>query len=768
MSAPFGFDRTVIDALGWTLLHFIWQGALIAAAFATLNRALSRVAASTRYLIACATLVVMLLAPLTTFMVLRQSAPTPAISKVVATQTHTAPAASRRAPLRATSASWVARPRALEALTMSPRVTALFPWLVLAWSLGVIALSVRLLGGWWVVRRLQRSAANVALPEWHARLQSLARSLGVSRPVRLVRSALVKVPTVIGWLHPVILLPASTLTGLSVDQIESILAHELAHIRRHDYLVNLLQSLVETLLFYHPAVWWVSRRIREERELCCDDLAVGATGDPIVYAEALCRLERLRGEPQALAAAATGGSLLARIARLLGRPTPGHDQGARGLAVFLAAAAVVALMMGAQSSSGSRAAVAGSGRALRAAAAWSAAVASGIAAPGVAVEAKPALNGTLPLSQLAAVTATVPSMTLAPIAVAMSQMTVAQPWPALQPIAWAVDGSGETADEPTAEDDAEEKPGSRAQYTVDEWITLSHHGVDPKTVSRYEAALGRLKVDELVALANHGVSPEYVAKIRRGPLADLGTRDLIRLAEHGVTPEFVSGLGDLGAETSTDDLIRLAQHGISPEWYAAMRWMGYPDLTVDRAIRLADQGVSPEFASQLKIVGRGRFSLDELELMRQQGVTVEYVARMGHALNGLKARDLIQLRQQGVEPEFVAKMRIVGHFDAAELIALRQQGVEPEFAYGLIGAGYRNLSVADLIALRQQGVDAEFLSGITAAGFRNLSTGDLIQLRQQGVTGEFIAEVLKAGYPKASVSEIIRMRQQGLPCSSKR
>src|SRR5204863_17364 len=148
----------------------------------------------------------------------------------------------------------------------------------------------------------------------------LAHRLRISRPVRLVRSALVEVPTAVGWLRPMILLPASTLTGLTTGQIEAILAHEMAHIRRHDYLVNLLQCIVEMLLFYHPAVWWVSRRIREERELCCDDLAVRISGDPVSYARALCALETLRGESMTLALAATSGSLRARIARLLGLP----------------------------------------------------------------------------------------------------------------------------------------------------------------------------------------------------------------------------------------------------------------------------------------------------------------------------------------------------------------------------------------------------------------------------------------------------------------
>jgi beta-lactamase regulating signal transducer with metallopeptidase domain len=134
-----------------------------------------------------------------------------------------------------------------------------------------------------------------------------------------LESSLVDAPTVIGFLKPVILLPTSALTGLSMQQLELLLAHELAHIRRHDYLVNILQSVIETLLFYHPAVWWVSHRIRVEREHCCDDVAVRVSGNAVVYAKALATLETLRHEPQ-LALAANGGQLVKRIKRVLGKP----------------------------------------------------------------------------------------------------------------------------------------------------------------------------------------------------------------------------------------------------------------------------------------------------------------------------------------------------------------------------------------------------------------------------------------------------------------
>ena len=142
-------------------------------------------------------------------------------------------------------------------------------------------------------------------------------------------------PTAIGWLQPVILLPASAMTGLSIPQLEAILAHELAHIRRHDYLVNVLQCIVETLLFYHPAVWWVSRKIREEREACCDELAVTLCPDPLVYARALLEMEQLRVAGPRLALAANGGLLMNRIQRLARPARPQSDRLAGVLAVIM-------------------------------------------------------------------------------------------------------------------------------------------------------------------------------------------------------------------------------------------------------------------------------------------------------------------------------------------------------------------------------------------------------------------------------------------------
>ena len=196
--------------------------------------------------------------------------------------------------------------------------------IVMAWAIGVFAMTLRLMGGWVLTRRLATRAAVAVSPSLEAAALAIAERLHIRRAVAILESGAVVVPTLVGWLKPVVLLPAAALVGLSPDQLQAILAHELAHVRRHDYLVNLLQSMVETLLFYHPATWWVSAQIRAEREHCCDDLAVEVCGDRLVYASALAELTTLAGH-RGFALAATDGSLLNRVRRILGGQRSMHE-----------------------------------------------------------------------------------------------------------------------------------------------------------------------------------------------------------------------------------------------------------------------------------------------------------------------------------------------------------------------------------------------------------------------------------------------------------
>jgi hypothetical protein len=180
---------------------------------------------------------------------------------------------------------------------------------------GVLIISARSLGGWISIQRMRRRATPIESRGCRSCLARLTERLAIRRSVALLESEQVHVPSVMGWLRPAILLPFSAMTGMSIQHVEAILAHELAHVRRNDYLVNLIQTAVETLLFYHPAIWWISRQVRNERENCCDDLAVRAIGDVRVYSAALAAMEEIRMIEPALAV--SGGSLVERIRRLL-------------------------------------------------------------------------------------------------------------------------------------------------------------------------------------------------------------------------------------------------------------------------------------------------------------------------------------------------------------------------------------------------------------------------------------------------------------------
>ena len=262
---------------------------------------------------------------------LRRELPAVSIGPMVSSHAH-APAETSREAL-------------IAALPTSGPSAGISGWVVCLWIAGVFLLSLRAAGGWMRAQRLKRRvlAASGELEEMMTRLK---RRLSISGPVRLYTSAIVQVPTVIGWLRPYILLPVTAITGLSESQLRAILAHELAHIRRHDYLVNVLQTAVETLLFYHPAVWWVGKQMRVEREHCCDDIAVAVCGNAIEYAGALAELEQIRGRIPEPALAATGGELLGRIRRLLGQQ-PSEDSASRSLGTIAAAAALVLFIAGA-------------------------------------------------------------------------------------------------------------------------------------------------------------------------------------------------------------------------------------------------------------------------------------------------------------------------------------------------------------------------------------------------------------------------------------
>ncbi len=302
------------NALGWTLFHSLWEGTAVALALLGIFYMVR--SAQARYIAACIALAVIAAGFVFTLFLLLPEGPA------------AAPATIRDLPGAPLAGDgWMS--------TISERLRAedVLPWLAPFWFAGVILFQLRSLGSWIAARRLRNRGVCPPPDRWQQRLLELANQIRLSKPVALLESCLTDIPVVIGNLRPAILVPIGFLSGMPECQIEAILLHELAHVLRRDYLVNLIQTVVEGFLFYHPAVWWISAVIRSERENCCDDMVVAAGSEVKEYADALTTLEQNRQTVQEPALAATGGSLMNRIRRLLdqsGKSRQGSLPGAPG------------------------------------------------------------------------------------------------------------------------------------------------------------------------------------------------------------------------------------------------------------------------------------------------------------------------------------------------------------------------------------------------------------------------------------------------------
>jgi len=296
-AAQFG----VAPALAAALLHALWQDALLGIVAALTLRALARSSAAARHNAGMAFLMAMLVVPAMQFLRCWEPAGSPLGDVVLATMTHVS---------LGTASTYGFEQGA------SPLAAAI----VACWLCGVGVMLARHISGLLAIGRMERGVFDALPPQWHHRVDTLRARMGLARNVVVRVSDGVLVPCAARVLRPVVWVPVGLVARAPANQLEALLAHELAHVARLDWVWNGVQCLVESLLFFHPAAWWLGRRIRQEREHACDDLAVAACGDAIALAEALASLERDRRAGSHLALGATGGSLMQRITRLLSGP----------------------------------------------------------------------------------------------------------------------------------------------------------------------------------------------------------------------------------------------------------------------------------------------------------------------------------------------------------------------------------------------------------------------------------------------------------------
>lgn len=680
-------SQPIFHRLAVALFEFVWQGALVAALWAAARAMLTRSRPSARYALGCAALLAMVAFPCWTFWQTSGEGSRPLALIGGAARIGTATPSSDPSSLATTDDSSHGRPVLPGALRGLP--ASIEPWPVVIWAAGVLLLCLRFFMSWAAIGRMRRDARAPESPALLEALARIARRMRISRPVRLLESAAIRVPAALGVLRPAILLPLSGLTGLSSAQIEALLAHELAHVRRHDYLVNLFQTAVETLLFYHPAVWWVSRQVRLERENCSDDLAIAATGDARVYARALLRLEEERASVQ-LAVAATGATLLPRIARLFPRH-PAKRTNPAHAGAFLALAALVTLGAAARAPASPREMFSGAGAGF-----------------------------SLPVSTLADIEA--------PVGIGDDSAPRPAPRPARASAARMAEGPMQASAPSPAKD-------SRAgAITAEDLEDFRTHGVTADFIRDIEG-LGytHASAATLISLRVHGISPDFLRGLNEVFAERISLDTAVELRIHGVGADFVKEMSRVFGRLSPDTAESLRIHGVSPDYVARFREQGYGSLTADEAITLRNHGVDAGAAAEFVKMGFPEPSLDELLVARNHGATVEYARGIRDA--GMAVLDLdamVSLRKHGVTPEYLKTMGTLGFSKISpdEAIALRNHGVTSDFLSGLRAAGYTGLSVDEAVALRNHGITADFARKANASAGKRLSVDELIDSRR--------------------------------------
>jgi len=611
----------LVQAIGWALLHLLWQGVLVAAILAATLALLQRQSANARYLASCGALVLLValgaatgyraydshtfvVTSGTSSYVLEDSSST--ADEVTASPEPAAPAAA--------STTW--RDGFFSALAYAGAHLA---QIVAIWLAGVLILSTRLIIGWIGAHRLATRRSHAAGEQWHRSLHGIANALHLRRSIMLLESVAVEVPTVVGWLRPVVLLPVASLSGLSMQQIEMVLAHELAHIRRHDFIVNLMQSVVETLLFYHPAVWWISRRIRIEREHCCDDLAVAVFGDPVQYARALTRFEELRLGAQSVLAA-NGGSLIARIRRLVVAKAESANWSSR----WAAGAALITV------------------------------VAVVLIAPALPLFANRDAQTPKPA----------PAPTAPPRTDELKTDCKDKAKECDKKSGAEVDveadseESSDEADDASMEVDSEDPPTPPAAAPV--------VSVRPVVAPRVAIAAPAIAVAPMVqvdieAMVDRAMERVEAQENRRHPKIGEGGKlsvdDLIELRTAGVDPKYIEEMRSVFSDLSLDDLVSMKLQGVTPAYIKDMAGAGYSKLTAKELISMRIQGVSPKYVQDLASAGYKNLSPRDLISMRIQGVDANFVKSLADAgYTNLTAKELIRLRVSGVDADFIREL----------------------------------------------------------------------------------------------------------------
>lgn len=542
--------ETIIRALCWTLLHSLWQGLILAVVAGIVMVVTKRAKSATRYT-ALSVLVLAFLA-VSAYTFVRECRGTAAMSAQPVT-VHQAVAALQTVQ----GAQDAVVPQGSSFVEqMVQYFNAHASVVVVIWFIVFLARFVNLLSGLVYAQRIRHYQTNSVGAEWQEKLAALLQRLRIRRPVVLLESALIKVPVVVGWLKPAILVPVGMLAQLPAEQVESILLHELAHICRKDYVFNLLQHLIDTLFFFNPALLWVSSLIRQERENCCDDVAIRETRSRRKLIQALVSFHEYQQSTRgyALGFAGQHTSLLKRVERIVHKKNHSLNAGERALlmgGVMLLCGAFITI-----NGTTREAGVATRAHAIKAV--KSTKVAANVMQKR---EATTQLKGTF-RRKVGAVTVTLPSLEMGQIA---------------------------------ASPDTTSPAGTMTKADIDLIIRAHEHGVTTEFIEKLKDLGYTVTMEQAIRLKDHGVGVGFLQDLQKEGFGHISLEDAVRLVDHGVSVPFIQRIRALGFPNLTlEQAVTLVDHGVTSDFIEKWKKKTGSKLEMQDYIRLQDAGVQPD------------------------------------------------------------------------------------------------------------------------------------------------------------------------------
>jgi len=714
----------LVQAICWTLLHSLWQGLLLAIVTGVVMVLSKKSGSALRYKL-LSTIFIAFVA-ITGFTFYKQlqaaGAVAPTGINLAAPLTHVTPAAPVNLNNYSTPAVAVKNNNLQHYVNGFVRYfdehASLF---VTIWFIIFMAQCIKILSGLVHIQRIRHYKTNPASAFWVERIEQLAKRLNIKKHILLLESAIIKVPAVVGFLKPTILVPLGLINNLSQEEVESILMHELAHIRRKDYLFNLLQCFIDIIFFFNPAVLWISSLIRNERENCCDDIAISETKNKKQFIQALVSFHQYNTSVSkyAMPFAARKHKLVDRVKRIVNNNNNTLNPGEKIVLVGCL-------------------------------------VAFGVAFVTIS-------NGQTDTTKKKAPQSTSSTQNKTGSSTQKSAGTQKQ----VQKTAPAAEQSASK----NSDDDNNENYGNYTDLgykniTVDQLIELRNHGVSEEFLKDLNTAgYKNIPLNKAIELKDHGVDVDFINSINAAGYKSLSLNDFIELKDHGINTEYINEMASLGYKNlSLDKLTELRDHGVNTEFFSEMNKLGYKNLSLDKAIELKDQGISVGFMNELVAAGFKNVTPDEAIEVRGHGIDANYINSFKQAgYNDVTIDKLIELKDHGVTVAFINELRKQGvtNLTLDQAIEYKNQGFDAGYLATLRNAGYSNITVDKAMELKDHGISIEYINSFKKYGFTNIAVDKLIELKDHGVSTSFIEKMKVKTGSTFTLDEYIKLKDSG-------